>query len=415
MIFEHEYMGLCQEKTPGGKLRWRVRVEGNKAKRITIPVGPEHVDFTEYYEAARRGEKLKLEKKSTVKQSRGTLDELRQFYCAAMNKMVTKGNMSELTRSGRERGLRQACDVKKGRHRMGELKADLPKDAFEHIIDSFGSKTGAAETCLKALKAAYKWGAIKGFRGFETVSAIRSPHKGRGGATPWAEADERKFLDRHGSGTMARRWFWLAKNMAGRIGDTHLIGPDNVQLEHGRALLAWQPGKKGSKPVAVPVMQELADELALGFVHPEAFLVTEYGIPFASSGGLDNKIRQWVIDAGLCVEIRDQNGKNRKKATRSQHGLRKRVAKEIAHAGGTVYEIMARLSHSDVKSSLPYTAEVDREALAKSGFDRVLSASFSDGGVPRTKNRGTPVGVGPSKTTISWKTWQPVGESNPSF
>lgn len=90
------------------------------------------------------------------------------------------------------------------------------------------------------------------------------------------------------------------------------------------------------------------------------------------------------------------------------------MAKEIAHAGGSVYEIMARLSHSDVKASLPYTAELDREVLAKSGFARVLTAASIGRGVPRSEMGGTPADASPNEARISWKNWQPVGESNPS-
>ena len=102
---------------------------------------------------------------------------------------------------------------------MGELHADLPLAAFAHIQDSFGSRTGAAQTCLKALRAAYTWGKEQGYKGGEAVFDVRNTHRQKGGATPWTADDEQKFLDAHGPGTMARCWFLLAKNIAGRIGE----------------------------------------------------------------------------------------------------------------------------------------------------------------------------------------------------
>lgn len=372
MKLQVEYPGLCEEKSNIGKRRWRVRVEGDKGKKIAIPVGPGHRHFPEYYAAARAGKKL--DPKELDKTLRGTMDELRERYCAAMAVMVEAGQMSELTKSGRERGLRQACDVKKKGVRIGSMKANLPEEAFISILDSFGAQTGAAETCLKALKAAFKWGKGRGFPKSSPVFEIASPHEGKGGATPWSDDEERLFLSFHGHGTMARRWFYLAKNMAGRIGDTHDIGPREIKLKNGQAFLAWQPKKKGSKPVEVPVMTELARELNVGPVHPDAFLTTEYGRPFASSGALGNKIRDWVIQAGLKKTVRvESKGQVRMvtKATRSQHGIRKRVAEQIAEAGGNEYEIMARLSHSDPKTAAIYTAKVNRAKLAKSGFERV--------------------------------------------
>ena len=49
------YPGLCLEKTPAGTPRWRVRVEGQKTKRISLPpgMGPKHPQFEKFYEAAR--------------------------------------------------------------------------------------------------------------------------------------------------------------------------------------------------------------------------------------------------------------------------------------------------------------------------------------------------------------------------
>jgi len=371
-------------------------------------------EFDDAYAAAREGKKY--ERKASNEVSAKTLDDLRLKYVAAMQVMLSSGDLQQTTVDGRTRGLEKACDVKKGKVRLGAMKADLPEEAFYHILDSFGVQTGAAENTLKALKAAYKWGRPRGYSKNPAVFLVPSPHKGKGGATPWTPEDVAKFLGRHGPGTMARRWFWLAKNMAGRIGDTHDIGPRNIKLKNGRAYLAWQPKKKGSKPVEVPLMLELANELQGDTLHDDAFLINEYGRPFASSGSLDNRIRKWVIAADLfdLVEEEDPKKKNAKKASRSQHGIRKATANELAHAGASVFEIAARLSHSDVKSSAPYVADVDRARLAESGFERVEHANAIQG-VPRPENRGTLGRSEVNNTRDLQSGWQPVGESNPSF
>jgi len=178
-------------------------------------------------------------------------------------------------------------------------------------------------------------GRSHGFPRAPAVLQVPTPHKGKGGATRWTPEDEARFLTCHGPGTMAHRWFWLAKNMAGRIGDTHDIGPRNIKLKDGRAYLAWKPKKKGSKPVEVPVMLNLAEELERRHVHDDAFLVNEYGRPFTSSGSLDDRIRKWVIAAGLCTLVEEVDPKTKKrqevkKEARSQHGIRKATAHELA-------------------------------------------------------------------------------------
>ncbi len=417
MKLEEDYPGLLLEKTPAGNPRWRVRVTGIKKRRITLAVAPDHPDFKEHYDAARRGKKLQVQ--APKKAARGTLDELREKYSAALADMVANGKFTKDTMDSRLRGLTQACDVTLKARRMGALHVDLPKEGFVHIMDSFGPRTGAAETCLKALKAAYLWGEDRGYPKDSAVHRVASPHSGKGGATAWTEGDETKFLSEHGRGTMARRWFYLSKNMAGRIDDIVDIGPENIKLKNGRAYLGWQPKKKGSKYVLVPLMWELAEELELGGWHETAFILTAAGLPFKSKNSLSNRIAKWAVQAGLTREVEVEDKKTgekviEKRATRSQHGIRKATAHELAQSGANVYEIAARLSHSDFKSSAPYVQDVDRERLAESGFDRAEKARQARG-VPRPENRGTPDGSGPSKIRLLEGKWQPVGESNPSF
>ncbi|TMM55118.1 tyrosine-type recombinase/integrase [Sulfitobacter sabulilitoris] len=365
-----DFPGLCKEETPAGKLRWRVRVEGKREKKITIPVGPSHPDFHAHYEAARFDQKLIKSLSDTP--NKGSLDELREQYVDWMKVQVQAGNLSKKTLESRERGLRQACDCRtpNGKARMGGVKASMPKTAFAHIRNSFGSKTGAAATCLKALRAAYRWGEECGFPVDSPVFQVSNPHVSKGGAVPWSKEDKAKFLAFHGPGTMARRWFLLANDTAGRIGDTHLLGPEHEVFRGDHQVLSWQPSKKGSQPVEVPMSVELMMELAGLPEDAPAYLLTEHGKQFASSGSLDNRVRKWIIAAGLCAAEVDDNGKNAIKATRSQHGIRKARAEEIAEQGGSVYEVMSVLSHSDVRTAEIYTKKFRRAGLAKQAAAR---------------------------------------------
>lgn len=135
-----------------------------------------------------------------------------------------------------------------------------------------------------------------------------------------------------------------------------------------------------------------------------AYLSTEYGKPFASLGSLDNKIRKWVIQAGLFFTETDAEGIEIKRARRSQHGIRKARAEEVAEQGGSVYEVIANLSHSDAKTSAIYTKRVERARLAEQAADRV-DAAKNEQGVPRPGNRGTPKGASPYIVNISTNKW----------
>ena len=108
---------------------------------------------------------------------------------------------------------------------MGSLDADLPREAFVFILDKFGGRTGAAATCLKALKAAYRWGEERStYPNDSPVFGVKSKHKSGGGAISWTAEDVEKCLKTHGPGTMARLWFCLAYATHSRIGDAPTMG-----------------------------------------------------------------------------------------------------------------------------------------------------------------------------------------------
>ncbi len=396
MKIEKTYEGLCEEKTPAGTPRWRVRVDGQKTKKITIPVGPEHDDFEDHYLAARGGVKLIVKEKP--KPAKNTLDELCEKFLEWMKVQVKAGNLKQPTLSSRITGLTQArdCLSPNKKMRMGAMSASLPREAFAHIRDSFGVLTGAAHTCLKALKAAYKWGEDHGYPIDSPVFKVKSGHVEKGGAKPWTDAEAEQFLAHHGPGTMARRWFLLAEATAGRIGDMHLLGPQHEIIRNERLYIRFQPSKRGSSEVQLPLPWGFMLEAANLPADAPAYLLTEKGTPFASSNSLDNSVRKWIVAAGLCEPVLDEEdnpvldkkGKPKMRATRSQHGIRKRRAEQIAEASGSVYEVMAHLSHSDPKTAAIYTKRVDRARLAERAALRAESASAARG-VPRPENRGT--------------------------
>ncbi|TCO69014.1 tyrosine-type recombinase/integrase [Rhodovulum euryhalinum] len=358
---KHHFPGLLKDHTAAGTLRWRVRVEGHPNRKIRIPVGPGEPGFHEHYFAARAGHTLETVKPKAPKA--GTLDALCDRYLEAMEARVQAGKASPLTLRGHRSLLNQVREFKDpDGDRMGSLDADMPKAAFIHIQDSFGSRTGAADNALKALCAAYRWGADRGFPEDSAVFRVKRVHQPGGGATPWTEKDVKAFLKTHGPGTTARLWFLLAFNSLGRIGDMHRLGPGNLDQADGETFLSWQPSKKGSAPVSVPLLPSLEEELGRHDIQG-AFLRTEYGRPFASSNSLDNRVRKWTIAAGLV----GLDGK----ATRSQHGIRKATAEAIAAAGATQYELMSAMSHTQAKTSEIYTKAVQRRGLAAAAIARL--------------------------------------------
>lgn len=360
---KHHFPGLLKDKTAAGTLRWRVRVQGEPNKKIKIPVGPGEPMFHEHYAAGRFGEVLELVK--PVKTRSGALDELCDNYLQALTAKVEADNSSPLTLKGHRSLLRQACDVKDlDGDRMGSLDADLPEEAFVHIQDSFGARTGAADNCIKALRAAYRWGAKRGYPKNSEVFLVEKVHKGRGGAKPWSVKEMRQFLRHHGAGTMARLWLLQSLNTLPRIGDAGRLGGDHLTDIDGATWIEYQPSKKGSAFVAVPALPQFLDELA---IHPDrkTFLETEAGNPFASPESLRNKIQEWTEQARLPKG-------------RTQHGVRKGAAELLAAAGATQYEIMCLMAHTEAKTSEIYTKRVERSGLAKMAIEKMSAINFDE-------------------------------------
>ena len=119
--------------------------------------------------------------------------------------------------------------------------------------------------------------------------------------------------------------------------------------------LEWQPKKKGSAFVSLPFDDALAEELE-NHTDRETYLATEYGKPFASSGSLENRVRKWVIAAGLV----GADGK----ANRSQHGIGKGVASAMAENGATEYELMSSSGWTEAETAGVYTRNFLRRGAA---------------------------------------------------
>jgi len=359
---KHEFSGLLRDKTAAGTIRFRVRVEGQRNKKIKIPVGPREPTFHEYYAAARAGERIEIVKPVSVKV--GTLDELCDKYLAFIAARVEGGTSSKLTLQGHKSLLMQACNVKDDDgDRMGSLSTDMPEAGFMHIQDSFGSRTGAADNCIKALRAAYRWGEKRGYPKKSPVLTIEKVHANRGGAVPWHVSEMQQFLKFHRPGSMARLWFFISINTLPRIGDVGAFSrKKHLIRSKGHTLFCFQPSKKGSASVSVPALKQLLEELEL-HGDRETLLQTEAGNPFASPESLRNKIQDWTSQAGLL-------------SGRTQHGIRKGAAHFLADAGATQYEIMCLMAHTQAKTSEVYTKDLERAQLSARAIAKMSAMDF---------------------------------------
>jgi len=95
----NNFPGLMIEKTPAGTPRYRVRVDGQAAAKITIPCGPQHRDFIWHYSAARAGRKpvSRNEAISNLRKT-GDLDEhIAKVLARCKARAKERGTLFDLT------------------------------------------------------------------------------------------------------------------------------------------------------------------------------------------------------------------------------------------------------------------------------------------------------------------------------
>lgn len=335
--------GLLCERLPSGSHRWRVRVEGRKWQRIALSVGPDHPLFMEHYRAARAGVKLEPAASPADAAIPMSVAWLTHSFEEAMQARVKAGLLHPGTLHQR------AAFYARLRAEYGAKHAAMPRSAVIKMRDKMTSTPGAADNMVKAIRALYAWAIDHGHVTDNPASGIGRINRGTG-ATAWSVEDLAKFREKHPLGTMAHVALSLFAFLACRIGDAPHLGPHNEVPRDGIASLHWQPAKRGSAPVTVPILPPLARALEARPMRGPTYLLTAYGKPFASPAAFGNKFRGWVIEAGLT--------------DRSPHGIRKAASEWMAANGASQYQIMSVLGHTQAKTSEVYTAGVDRTRLA---------------------------------------------------
>ena len=359
------YDGLIREKLPSGNLRYRVRVEGDTSRKITLPISPEHPDFHQHYRAARGGIRLKLAAEDEAQ--RGTLQWLADGYIAHLSRMVDAGQASPYTLKERANLMKLflAQESSSGRSR-GRIYAGLPVSIPHHELialrDRFADKPAKAKNIFKMLRAMYKWGEERGHVAANPAAAIKVEYSSQGGATPWSLDDLKQFREVHPPGTMAHLTLTLFMFTACRIGDAYRLGRANEVKRGGVTWLEWQPRKRGSSFVQIPMLAPLQKALRQQTVIGEAYLLTGHGKPFTSAEGLRNRLKKWCREAGL--------------EDRSSHGIRKAAGHLLALNGATQYEIMAVHGHANATTSEVYTKAVERMKLGEMAANRLAGMDW---------------------------------------
>ena len=343
------YPGLMVERLPSGNARIRVRVEGDKARKITMTVPLDHPKFSEHYWAAREGNILIAEPVSTAVPR--TLRWLTDGYLAHLAAMVTAGQASSATQRQRRSMLTRMCDhLHTDKQPYGSKTLDAPPAIFVALRDARAATPAEADNMMKAIRMMYVWAITTGMTKINPAVGIASIHRSKGGATPWTAADLRQFRDKHPAGTMAHLALTLHMFTACRSGDAIWLGRGNEVLIGGARHLQWQPRKRGASQVTLPIAAPLAAAIRATATIGAAYILSSNGQPFGSVDSYRNRFRDWCDAAGLTG--------------RSSHGVRKAMAELLAESGASENQIMSVLSHTQPLTSAIYTKGAKRRILA---------------------------------------------------
>lgn len=358
---KHKFDGWFTERLPSGNLRHRVRKEGNPRFKTTIPVGPDHPDFLEHYYAARAGSRWKPD--AAPEMPRASLRWLANEYVTHLTAEVAAGLKSASTLKQRRSQLTRLCVIPdRDGTPYGDLHFDMPPAAFVKVRDHMVRTPAEADNTLKAIRAMYEYAIERDYIGTNPAKGIRKIHVSKGGAKPWTADDLKAFRATHPPGTTAHLWLTLLMMTGCRIGDARILGRKHEISHDGAIWLEWQPGKKGSALVSVPMPPPLLKASRAMTVQGETYLLSEKGQPFGTVESLRQRVRRWCDAAGLTE--------------RSSHGIRKALAALLAEMGCSDHQIMSVLAHTKATTTAIYTQSAKRRVLAQDAMTALEGISW---------------------------------------
>ena len=354
--------GLWEEKNRNGSLRYRVRKEGDKSVKVSLPVGPDDPDFLHHYYAAREGRTWDAAPEHDEVQR--SLDWLTARHLKFLEDMVAANQMSAATLKQRRSILTRLCDfTDPSGGRYGSFDMDAPTAAFIAVRDAWASRPGAADNLIKTVRAVYSWAMERDEIGYNPAVGIAPINKNpKGGATPWTPNDLRAFKAAHPKGTTAHLWLTIQAFTACRIGDALWIGRQQEKTIDGKLWLEFQPRKKGSAFVSIPMLPPLVEATRASKVVGPSYILNDKGLPFTSVEALRVRVQRWCKAAGLD--------------NRSSHGVRKAMAELMAEAGSSQHQIMAVMAHTQARTSEVYTKGVQRRGLAAEGLHSLAALDW---------------------------------------
>ncbi|MDW3204618.1 MAG: tyrosine-type recombinase/integrase [Alphaproteobacteria bacterium] len=358
-----DYPGLLIEKLPSGARRYRVRVEGDKARRIPLSVTPDHPQFRDCYLAARRGIRITPEDLPEAGTERGSIAWATFKHLDHLDRLVARGLFDEKTVKKRRLLYGQMRDFLVDGAPLGEFALrGMPSSIAVQLRDSMVDRPAWADSMMEAGRGLFKWCMENAWADVNPFTGIGKLNRGGGGAVPWTPEDLQRFRQAHPPGTKPYLALTIFMFTAARIGDVVGFGRANEFDEAGVRWLGWQPAKKGSSPVRIPMAPQLYAATRAATVQGPTYILSDHGRPYSTPDSLGQVFRRWCREAGL--------------ENRSPHGIRKAAGHLLAQAGCSQYHIMTIHGHSEARTSEIYTAGIRRAALAADAMQHLSALDW---------------------------------------
>jgi integrase len=234
---------------------------------------------------------------------------------------------------------------------FGEMPVSrLTPKAVRVLRDRKAGFATAGYDRLKVMSYVFKYG-LEEHAEIVSTNPVRDVMRSKpktAGHHPWTNAQFLQFMKAYAPGTKERRAMSLMLYTGARGCDAREFGPQHIK--DGRFVFTQQ---KTGDWVDVPVLDDLATELALAPKTDLAYILTEYGKTFSQKG-----FGQWFNEKARKAGL----------VNCTAHGVRKGAATIAANNGATVHQLMAMFGWMSLAMAIHYTKAVDRRKLADAGM-----------------------------------------------
>lgn len=353
---------VAREITRHKKPVFYYRVGKGKRTRLPDISDPE---FAAAYAAACAGKPF-VRKKPGVSRT-GTL----QWLVTEYKKTISFRALDPITQRRRDSFYQQMVE-----HSGDELIKNIKEsDIVDGREARSHGKGHAASNFMKAVRPLFAYAKSRGWIDVDPARNVDSPQTINGTRSIWTPDDWERFEARHPIGTMANLAIKIMLFTGLRRADVAVFGRQHIR----DGVVHFRPGKtRDTTDVAVtftalpPLLDAIAATRAAGGM---TLLVTEHGLPFASSASFGNWFADRCREAGVSARA---------------HGLRKLGSTLAAEQGASAHELMAMWGWTTLAQAELYTRAADRKRLGTTAASKLM-AGFAEqkaNSIPRTFDEG---------------------------